>query len=505
METEGRGFPDMLRSSTEEMILSSFIENPIGSCPPNMEMLGYRTTLQICREDSEELFNAWLMNGEIPGFSSVNGTNHTRQMSRKISSEIIAFGNQQTGTAQKTNTEDNSLSMLNDHSHDIQGTIRNAAEKSIQATNFLLSKAWFHNSQPMTRNRSSELRRRYAAMQNSQMQAITESQNNSTIPGVEKEPTKLRNEFCDAPIVETGTQVRAFMSLSNSATSPFDTLSVAAVDPISSAVSMLKGSLENKRLAREVTSNVISNIQPEVNLICNQGIQNEIYWPTDQFHMVSSISEQNSMNSKVEISLEPNTEAFLTPANQFRTGTVSREPSQSGSSSAVLAFAFDACDDLANSAQTNSICESSKRPIGGRNWNHKSVDYGENMLQNNVKDDRKKGNLIRLGSVNSSVISVDKGDPTKKRRVERSRKMAEAKERSLAPALPSDMQAVLKRCETLEKEVRSLKLNLSFMNRKDSDQTKHIEELQKENEELKDEKRRLVEEIERIYPETGSW
>lgn len=44
-------------------------------------------------------------------------------------------------------------------------------------------------------------------------------------------------------------------------------------------------------------------------------------------------------------------------------------------------------------------------------------------------------------------------------------RMAEAKERNSAPTLPSDMQAVLKRCENLEKEVRSLKLNLSFMNR----------------------------------------
>lgn len=43
--------------------------------------------------------------------------------------------------------------------------------------------------------------------------------------------------------------------------------------------------------------------------------------------------------------------------------------------------------------------------------------------------------------------------------------MAEAKERNLTPSVPSDMQAVLKRCENLEKEVRSLKLNLSFMNR----------------------------------------
>ncbi|KAF6175265.1 hypothetical protein GIB67_030483 [Kingdonia uniflora] len=83
--------------------------------------------------------------------------------------------------------------------------------------------------------------------------------------------------------------------------------------------------------------------------------------------------------------------------------------------------------------------------------------------------------------------AVEKGDPTKKRRVERSCKMAEAKERNLTPAVPTDVQSILKRCENLEKEVRSLKLNLSFMNRKDSEQTKHIEDLQKQNEDLADE------------------
>lgn len=82
-------------------------------------------------------------------------------------------------------------------------------------------------------------------------------------------------------------------------------------------------------------------------------------------------------------------------------------------------------------------------------------------------------------------------------------RMAEAKERNMTPAIPTDMQSILKRCENLEKEVRSLKLNLSFMNRKDSEQTKQIEELQKQNEELTDEKERLFEEIERILADTG--
>ncbi|XP_022716793.1 replication protein A 70 kDa DNA-binding subunit E-like [Durio zibethinus] len=103
----------------------------------------------------------------------------------------------------------------------------------------------------------------------------------------------------------------------------------------------------------------------------------------------------------------------------------------------------------------------------------------------------------------TSAGSADRADPTKKRRVEWSGKMAEAKERNSTPAIPSDMQAVLKRCETIEKEVRSLKLNLSFMNRKDSEQTKQIEELQKQNKELTDEKERLLEEIERIISDSG--
>lgn len=76
--------------------------------------------------------------------------------------------------------------------------------------------------------------------------------------------------------------------------------------------------------------------------------------------------------------------------------------------------------------------------------------------------------------------------------------MAEAKGRSAVPIMPSDLQATLKRCDALEKEVRSLKLNLSFMNRKDSEQTKQIEELQKQNEDLQQEKEKLLEEIEQL-------
>ncbi|CAL9072425.1 unnamed protein product [Musa textilis] len=512
MEMEGRGYSDLLRNSSEEMILKSLMDNPIGSSAPTMEMPGFRNTPQTFRGDSEELFNSWLMNGEIPGFNSPNGVHCTWQLSRKMSTEIPTFANQQNGTVQRQNTEDKSFNVLDDQSSDVECSIRRAAEKNMQASNLLLAKAWFHSSQPMTRSRSSELRRRYAAMQNSQMQAIAEAQNNIMVAGVEEGRQQLTSDLCNISMGETASQLQTFMSPSNSATSPFDT-PLATVDMVSSVVSMLKDALETKKLGRQVdgatlegSSYGLLNVQPEGNRICNQDATNQVLWPPNTFDFVSSVHEQNSRNSNFEKPLELNMDGFVTPANQFRTATISQEPSQSGSSTAVptLSTGFEVCDDLSNSTQTISVCESSKKHTGNGNLNHKTKENREKMLQSNFKDDKKKGNPVLMGSV-SSGVSEDKGDSTKKRRVERSRKMAEAKERNLAPMLPSDMQSVLKRCETLEKEVRSLKLNLSFMNRKDSEQTKQIDELQKENEDLKDEKRRLVEEIERIYPESGSW
>ena len=44
---------------------------------------------------------------------------------------------------------------------------------------------------------------------------------------------------------------------------------------------------------------------------------------------------------------------------------------------------------------------------------------------------------------------------------------------------------------------------MKYCYRKDAEQTKHIEELQKQNVELTDEKERLFEEIERILADTG--
>ncbi|XP_039051985.1 protein CYCLOPS-like [Hibiscus syriacus] len=517
METEGRQFSDFYRNSSEEMFIKSLMETSMGMPVPTMEMLGFKNLSQNFRADSEELFRSWLTNGENQGHSSSNIAHRTRQASRRLSTEMAGLSGQQPSTlVQKKKSSDVLLVQNNPIGGETSGefnqsSVRTATERGFQASNLYLAKAWFHSSQPMTRSRSSELRKRYAAMQNAQTSFGIEAGLISYGNGVSKMKEELSdpNDFNDITMSEIPNQLGTFMTPSNSSSSAFDAFQTGNADKVSSVVSMLKGTLERKKLGNQIDEEAVQDSSIVPNGTFNQGQGNH-------FHEIPAVfADVPLMNpgvlQAVQGPMDLDLEGFVNPTNAIPTSTVSREASQSESSAAapVISFGLDACDGPSNSSQALSVCESSKKQVG-KNWNtengSKSKDFRE-MIIDNLKDDRKqRGGLVRYGSVTSadSDNTVDKADPTKKRRVERSRKMAEAKERNSTPPIPSDMQAVLKRCETLEKEVRSLKLNLSFMNRKDSEQTKQIEELQKQNEELTDEKERLLEEIERIISDSGN-
>ncbi|KAL6606512.1 hypothetical protein ACP70R_042165 [Stipagrostis hirtigluma subsp. patula] len=506
MEMEGRGLSDLFRNTSEEIFLKAVMENSMGvAAAPSMEMLGFKNMSQSFREDSEELFNSWLMNGEIPGFNSVN--NRPRQPSR-LSLEAASLPNQQHDIAQQNFLPDNLIpqnsAIPSEYpNNQNQQSLKNAAEKGMQASDLLLAKAWFHSTQPMTRSRSSELRKRYAAMQ-SHMAPITTGSIEAT--------NQLKQDFANTnttnstPMRNTPVQTPKFASPSSSSTSPMDNPHMVAQDTVTSVVSMLKDTLERKKLGSY--ANKDASVGNSFGFYDTQQFQQNILGGTDIFPLVTTAPIQDSMMlPKVERSVELNNGNFVAPANQVWFGAASREPSQSGSSTAMTAHSagFEVCDDLPPMGQAMSVCESTRKNAanGTADCRAKGKEYRERALKDNLKDDRKKAALTRMGSV-SSEQAADTGDPTKKRRVERSRKMAEAKERSSTPVIPSDMQAVLKRCENLEKEVRSLKLNLSFMNRKDSEQTKQIEELQKQNEDLAEEKERLLEEIERIASDSNT-
>ncbi|KAK8657929.1 hypothetical protein V6N13_036146 [Hibiscus sabdariffa] len=526
METEGRQFSDFYRNSSEEMFIKSLMETSIGMPVPTMEMLGFKNLSQNFRADSEELFRSWLTNGEARNFyviilifgfnqghNSSNIAHRTRQASRRLSTEMASLSVQQPGTSLQKKKSSDVLLLQNDPIGAEtsvafnQNSVRTAAEKGFQASNLYLAKAWFHSSQPMTRSRSSELRKRYVAMQNAQTSLGMEAGLNSYGNGASKMKEELSdpNGFNEIAMSEIPNHLGTFMSPSNSSSSTFNALQTGNADKVSSVVSMLKGTLQRKKLGNQIEKDAVQDSSIVPNGTFSQGQGNHFQEIPAVFANVPLTIP--GVLQAVQGPMDLDLEGFVNPANAIPTSTVSLEASQSESSAAapVISSGFEACDGPSNSSQALSVCESSKKQVG-KNWNtdngSKSKDFRERIIDN-LKDDRKRGGLVRYGSV-TSADSVDKADPTKKRRVERSRKMAEAKERNSTPPIPSDMQAVLKRCETLEKEVRSLKLNLSFMNRKDSEQTKQIEELQKHNEELSDEKERLLEEIERIISDPGN-
>ncbi|ONI05703.1 hypothetical protein PRUPE_5G020000 [Prunus persica] len=526
-QMEGRGLSDFYRNTSEELILRSFMESSVATPLPTMEMLGFKNLSQNFRTDSEELFKSWLTTGETNCFNTSSIAHRTRQGSRRISTEIASLsGQQHVGLLQKKRSNDCLYPQINVMPDEMSGdnnqnSIRHGVERGMQASELYLAKAWVHSSQPMTRSRSSELRRRYVAMQNAQTTVGLEGLQTASgnCPNVIKQEFAFSNAFNDPSVCEVTNQLGTFISPSNSSSSTFNTPQMSDMDKVSSVVSMLKGTLERKKLSNQIekegveddSSNGLFSAQEIiVNTGFDQGQGDRIHELAGTFQEVSTIQvNDHRITQNVEGSLDLEMEGFVNLRNPNPLSRNSQEPSQSESSAAapVVSSGFDACDGPSNSSQTLSICESSMKRAGNRSSENgsKSKDFRERII-GNLKDDQKRGErLDRYGSVTSAVLgcAVDKEDATKKRRVERSRKMAEAKERNSTPVIPSDIQSVLKRCENLEKEVRSLKLNLSFMNRKDSEQTKQIEELQKENEDLTDEKERLLEEIERILSETG--
>ncbi|KAF4378548.1 hypothetical protein F8388_022369 [Cannabis sativa] len=524
---EGRELPELYRNTSEEIFLRSYMESSVGPSVPSIDVLGFRNLSQNFRTDSEELFKSWLTNGEASicfifnnSFNTSGIAHRTRQASRRISTEISNLtGQQHVGMLQKKRSNDIIYPQNYASADDTSGSvnhhsIRNAVEKGLHGSELYLAKAWFHSSQPMTRSRSSELRRKYAATQSFQSTVGLEVLHHASAQGINTMDQYYPNGFIGSSACEIPNQMDTFMSPSNSSSSTFNNPPVGEIDKVTSVVNMLKGTLERKKLNNHIEKEIVEDdscneIFPAreftFNVNFSQEQRNQINEKPFNFHDVSPDQVKDfGVVQIIDGSMNLDLEGFVNSTNPIQSSRGSQEPSQSESSQAapVISSGFDACDGPSNSGQAISVSETSRKQSTNRSSENgsRAKDIRERII-GNLKDDRKRGSLRRHGSV-TSAISVDKEDVTKKRRVERSRKMAEAKERNLSPIVPSDMQSILKRCENLEKEVRSLKLNLSFMNRKDSEQTKQIEELQKQNEDLLDEKECLIEEIKRIMSET---
>lgn len=505
----------VFRSSTEEMIIKSLVEGSLSMPAPSMEGIGFTNLPQPARADSEELFNSLMSHGQGQNSApSSQAPYRVRQASRRLSNELAALRAQQNSqTFNRVDSFDQFLQTNIFFSDDAAGDSNQPKIRNLETENGactaetspLKSISWFAQSRPMTRSRSSELRRRYAAMQGQPLAASTE--------------TFQRDH------------VQRIHEVNQTSLPPFHMPLLGAADSVSNVVSMLKGTLERKKIGNGNTQ--LQHHQHVLTEFCappwsaHEELQSRMassqYQVSNPLLPVGLERMQHEGYGQVQTNGQIYTEGQIQLEGLSRTsnchpGLLSHAPSPSESSGG--APVVSAGEDPCNSGHTNSNQDFSlKRPsqhcmdvdqqpkrqnsIGSHPTPGLHVTgIGENQTECiKIGDIAKNTQLTRVGSVISSGGSGsmgDKEDSTKKRRVERQRKMAEAKGRNSIPMMPSDLQAALKRCDALEKEVRSLKLNLSFMNRKDSEQTKHIEELQQQNENLHKEKERLLEDMDRL-------
>ncbi|KAJ1412461.1 hypothetical protein SESBI_20424 [Sesbania bispinosa] len=407
---EGRGFSGLYKNSSEELFLKTLMESPIGMPIPTMDMLSFKAVSQSFRTDSEELFKRWLTNEEArpSGYNSSSKGLNSR-LSQRMSSEQSNLSNQQNVCVASEGRSNDKLYMqnsptANDFSTDFnQFPVGDPVGRELQSSNLFLAKAWFLSDQRMTRSRSSELRRRYAEMQNAQATQGMESVSMVATTQHGADPTKQEvsnlNGFDYLPMCELPNHKGAFVSPSNSSSSTFNTHQFGDnTNKVSSCVNMLKGTLELKRLSSQVQKQAVDDSS------------NGLFSPQDAFFKtgfsegIENWSHQNPINVQdastgqvkdpevlqtLEASINLDLDGLSNQTNPIYLGSASQEPSQSESSAAapVVSSGLEGCEGPSNSSQT--LCESSWKQVGVSRSSENRVKGFREQIVDNLKDDQK--------------------------------------------------------------------------------------------------------------------
>lgn len=205
-------------------------------------------------------------------------------------------------------------------------------------------------------------------MQNFQTPAGFEGMHTASANGI----NTYSNVFNDPVLCEMPNQLDTFMSPSNSSSSMFNVQLMNDMDKVSSVVSMLKGTLERKKLSNQIEKEVVEDDNSNanfpaqevmVNTTFDQAQRNQVHEKPLTFYEVSPVQvKDHGVLQTADGSMDLELEGFIN-SNPIQTSRISQEPSQSESSAAapVVSCGVDACDGPSNSGQTLSVCESSRK------------------------------------------------------------------------------------------------------------------------------------------------
>ncbi|MCO5583431.1 hypothetical protein L7F22_037342 [Adiantum nelumboides] len=383
-----------MRNMSEELLIKSLVE---GIPAPSMEGLGFANIPQISRIDSEELFHSWMSLGEGQPAGQLQ---HPSQNYSRRSNEFAFLLSQQ--TKEIPNAVENIDQYLQTNNFFLEeaagenGT-RNAEGDTVCATEASQLK-WFPHYRTMTRSHSSELRRRYAAMQESSPNLTDHNMKQMSSP----------NEALAH---------RKFHQLSCFPHFPRSTLSTIrghlGEETISSFVNLLKGTLERKRMGK---GNSQQQRRPQSSghlPSMVQGSQNQIPRSQQGGFSDSSYEDHGQVQNLRQIVMEaqvPNVGVNFAGDNQHQTGLPSHARSPSESS-------VGAREDPCNSGQTTPFKRPAKdvpdfdqQPKRKNSITTKySADNGEAVKEiQQIVSEKKLPYLARMGSATSSGGSGQK-------------------------------------------------------------------------------------------------
>ncbi|KAK4368838.1 hypothetical protein RND71_012630 [Anisodus tanguticus] len=206
----------------------------------------------ILRREQNSRADSLLFASQNNGSDSTPMAHRARQASRRISSELAGLSNQQNGRIQKRKVIDTLQPQNTCIANESSGNLNQHSTRAFLQT-------WFHSSQPMTRSRSSELR--YPSY------CILYRDGKNNILGGGMQPCKTQSSLARETL----------HSIPGNAVNNFKEEQVDGADNISSVVSMLKGTLERKKLtnyhtAREAIEENMLGYYGNQEVFCNSGM-----------------------------------------------------------------------------------------------------------------------------------------------------------------------------------------------------------------------------------------
>ena len=217
-------------------------------------------------------------------------------------------------------------------------------------------------------------------MQSIQTTVSLEGLHNASVHGINtmNQDYPYPNGFNGPSVYEMQNQMDTFMSPTNSSSSTFNTAPVGEMDKVSSVVSMLKGTLERKKLNSHIEKEVLEDDncngtfpgqEVKVNANVIQGQRNQIHEKPFTFQEVSpNRAKDCGVVQIIDGSMDLDFEGFVNSTNPLQSSRGSQENSQSESSAAapVVSNGFDACDGPSNSGQAMSVSETSRKQSRNR-------------------------------------------------------------------------------------------------------------------------------------------